>query len=160
MTENAAEASPTEHVAAHRRSSGPRSLPTAVLLPDERLVSQRWRERPRCHALSVARASRGGVVHAIAGGAPCHCLCSRVRQEKCGARMPVRVFLFFPATHPTNRRAASARCAANCFGKPRAGGRSQLRLHHRAFESRAVLGVVNALRSAPVRWDKSIRWCE
>lgn len=54
MTANAAQASPTQNVAASRPSSGRRSLPTAVLLPIERPVSQRWRERPRCPALRVA----------------------------------------------------------------------------------------------------------
>ena len=151
MTENAAEPPPTEQFAASRGSSGRRSLPAAGLLPIKRPVSQRWRERPRCHALMVARASGGRVVHAIAGGALFDGVCNRVRREKCGARMPVRVVLFLPATYPTNPRAASARCAANCFGKPRDNAGPNLRLHHRAFESRAVLGVVNALRSASTR---------
>ena len=52
-----------------------------------RPVSQRWCERPRCRALRVAPALGDGVVHAIAGRAACHCLCSRFRQEETRRRV-------------------------------------------------------------------------
>jgi hypothetical protein len=32
--------------------------------------------------------------------------------------------------------------------------------HHRVDDAGAVLGIVNALRFASVRWDKSMRCCE
>ena len=53
MTVTAAQALPMQHVAASRPSIGRRSLPTAVLPPVHGPMSQRWRERPRCPALTA-----------------------------------------------------------------------------------------------------------
>ena len=134
------------------RSSRRRSVPPSPPQPVSQSVNQRWRERPRCPALRVAPALGDGVVHAIAGRAACHCLRSRVSSGR--TRRP-RASVRGPVSPDNPRRQIArtlARCAATFFRKRSDGSPYQsVRLHHRAFDSRAVLGVVNALRCASTR---------
>jgi hypothetical protein len=152
----AAQASIVEGHGRHGPSSGRRSVPTASVRLVHRPVRQRWCERPRCPALKVAPAPGDGVVHTIAGRARCQCPCTAFVRKKRAARLPVRGALFLRATHPTNQRARweDVRQLLPEFSRRKP---CQLRLHHRAFDSRAVLGVVNALRSASTRPRPGLR---
>jgi hypothetical protein len=151
MTANAAQASPTQHVAASPPSSGRRFPPTAVLLPIERPVSQRWRERPRCPALRVAPGPwrRGRSRHRR----PCRVSLSmqpvgagRTRRPRAGVRGPVP-----PDITPDKSPRMLARTIARFGGDNVPLARIDRVPPHRASQSRAVLGVVNALRSASTR---------
>jgi len=152
MTANAAQASPTQHVAASRPSSGRRSPPTAVLLPIERPVSQRWRERPRCPALRLAPGPwrRGRSRHRR----PCAVSLS-VQPVSSGRNAPPTCRCAWSCLSGQPTREISAHIGKMCGQLlPESVRRPSVpiaRLHHRAFESRAVLGVVNALRCASTR---------
>lgn len=148
MTANAAQALPTQHVAASRPSIGRRSPPTAVLLPIECPVSQRWRERPRCPAVRVAPGPwrRGRSRHRR----PCRVSLSA--QPVCagclraGVRGPVP-----PDITPDKSPRMFGQNYCQLRRRQRAARTHRSSASHRASQSRAVLGVVNALRSASTR---------
>ncbi len=50
-----------------------RFVPPLLPQPVSQSQNQRWRERPRCPALSVAPECLDGVVHASVGRVPCRC---------------------------------------------------------------------------------------
>ena len=150
MTTYAAQASTAAAHGTNGPSSGRRSVPTASVRLVHRPVSQRWCERPRCPALRVAPAPGDGVVHTIAGRALCHCLCRFVRKKR-AARVPVCVDPVSPDNPPDKSARTLAGCAATFSGILATNAVPIACLHHRAFDSRAVLGVVNALRCASTR---------
>lgn len=151
MTTSAAQAPISQHVAASVLTNGRRSLPPATRGMSERPVSQQWRERPRCPGPRVAPGSDDGVVHAIAGRAPCLRLCGhRVRNER-AARAPMFGHQLHRTIAPRLPTTAGTVCVLRL---PEAPGRRGVRIappHHRAFYGRAVLGIVNALRFASTR---------
>jgi hypothetical protein len=150
MTANRVQASLAQQLAAStplRRRSVPPSLPE----PISESLHQRWRERPRCPASRVTPGSPDGVVHAIVGRAVCHVSAQRVRQEETWRPPACVVVVFLQTTKPTNAR---AHChAAHPFLQDPRDTRSHrlLRLHHRVFDSGAVLGIVTALRYTSTR---------
>jgi hypothetical protein len=150
MTANRWQALDAAHVAAHstaRRRSVPPSRPEPVSLS----LNQRWRERPRCPALRVTPGRRDGVVHAIVGRAACRCPRAHVVRDTRIARVHVFVSRFAGTMLPTTRTDIGPRASHGCPGRTSRSWTQILRSHHRAFHSGAVLGVVNALRSASTR---------
>jgi hypothetical protein len=128
-----------------------RSQPPSLLVPLSQPVNQRWRERPRCLGLRVAPGHRDGVVHAIVGCVSCRCLCAQVVQEECGAGVHVFVSRFagrsWAETEPETRSGTS-----NVFPAEPSSLQTEIQTsHHRAFDTGAVLSVVNALRCASTR---------
>jgi hypothetical protein len=114
-------------------------------------VHQRWRERPRCPALRVTPGRRGGVVHAIVG---------RVRfpsssYVSCagGTRRPrARSCVRIHRNNQSTSRTAVGLYTSWIVLDELSHCRAQFRTcHHRAFDAGAVLGIVNALRSASTR---------
>jgi hypothetical protein len=128
-----------------RRRFVPPSLTESVSQPQ----NQRWRERPRCPAPRVAPERRDGVVHAIVGRVPC-------RRHECSARAG-RTRRPRAHDHVRVRRDKAVRDSIAKWGPlawesfPEERGMRQVGCrarHHRVFDARAVLGVVNALRFA------------
>jgi len=131
--------------------NGRRSLPPATTRLSERPVSLQWRERPRCPGPRVAPGSDDGVVHAIAGRAPCLRLCRhRVRNER-AARAPMFGHQLHRTIAPRLPTTAGTVCIFRLPEAPRRRGVRIAPPHHRAFYDRAVLGIVNALRFASTR---------
>ena len=126
-------------------------MPPSSPGPVSQSLSQRWRERPRCPASRVTPGPRGGVVHAIVGRAVCHVSAQRVRQGETW-RPPVRVVGVFLSENQADNHTRAWSRRARINEDPRRQGRTtNVRLHHRVFDSGAVLGIVNALRCAPTR---------
>lgn len=151
MTTSAAQAPISQHVAESVLSNGRRSLPPATSGLSQRPVSQQWRERPRCPGPRVAPGSDDGVVHAIAGRAPCLRLCRhRVRNER-AARAPIFGHQLHRTIAPRLPTTAGTVCILRLPEAPRRRGARIAPPHHRAFYDRAVLGIVNALRFASTR---------
>lgn len=150
MTANYVQAFLSQQLAAGG-SSRRRSVPPSLSEEVSQSLNQRWRERPRCPASPVAPGWRVGVVHAIVGRAACRCLCAQVVHDERATR--VLVFVSRSAAMKRPMKSHRNRRARN----PTLPGRNallriQISLsHHRAFQSRAVLAVVNALRFASTR---------
>jgi hypothetical protein len=94
MTAKHAQALLSQEVAV-RASARRRFVPPSLQESASQSQNQRWRERPRCPALPVAPARRGGVVHAIVGRVACRChLCAaragRTRRPRAHDRIEVR----------------------------------------------------------------------
>jgi len=157
MRTYAAQGSVVEGHGCHGPSCGRRSVPTASVRLVHRPVRQRWCERPRCPALKVAPAPGHRVVHTVAGRARCQCLCTAFRQEET-RRPPACARRAVSPDNPTeNSGCTLGRSAATSSGVLATNAVLIARLHHRAFDSRAVLGVVNALRCAPTRPRPGLR---
>jgi len=154
MTATAAQASPTQHVAASRPSIGRRSSPTAVLPRVHGPVSQRWRERPRCPALTVAPSPwrRGRSRHRWQCRVSLSVECvspGRTRQPR--AR---DLSLVPPNNEHSSQRAHLSDMPLTSSGRMRSvrtHGLGTVTIAH--VQSRAVLGVVNALRCASTRHE-------
>jgi hypothetical protein len=87
-------------------------------------------------------------------------LCAQVAPEERAAREHIFVSRFAGRIPPENRAEI---CSGSTYVFPAEASRSHTQIqasHHRAFHADAGLGVVNALRCASVRWDKSMRCCE
>jgi hypothetical protein len=155
MTTRAAQVPMLEHVAPSMLSNGRRSLPPAVIRPGQRPMSQQWRERPRCPGPRVAPGADDGVVHAIAGRVRCHSPRSQFVRDKRAAQVAVSVAASFRtstvrARAPDCPRTGPVQTEPTRHVQGRAGT-SSAHPHHRVADGRAVLRVVNALRSASTR---------
>ena len=157
MTTYAAQASTAAGHGRHGPSSGRRSVPTASVRLVHRPVSQRWCERPRCPALRVAPAPGDGVVHAIAGRARVSLSVQPICQEETRRPPACARGSVSPDNPPDKSARTLGGCAATSSGILATNAVPIARLHHRAFDSRAVLGVVNALRCASTRPRPGLR---
>jgi hypothetical protein len=150
MSAHSVQAVVSQHLAARtapRRRCVPPSLPESV----SQSLNQRWRERPRCPASPVTPARRDGVVHAIVGRAACRSLRAWFVQDERAARVHQFVSTFAGTTRPTNHTEIGPP-GSRVF--PEGTSRSWIEIvpsHHRAFDARAGLGIVNALRFASTR---------
>lgn len=128
-----------------------RSVPPSPSVSVSQSVNQRWRERPQCPALRVTPGRRDGVVHAIVGRVARRRFHAVNVQDERAAGVHV-----FGATFAGRIRLAncteSSSGMANVFSAEASGLQSQIQAsHHRVLDAGAVLGVVNALRSASTR---------
>jgi hypothetical protein len=150
MTANHDQAPLSQQLAASTPSRR-RPVPPSRSAPMSQSVNQRWRERPRCPASRVTPGRRDGVVHAIVGRAACHVSAQRVRQGETW-RPPVCVVGVFLSENQADNHTRAWSRRALILEAPRTHGRTtNVRLHHRVFDSGAVLGIVNALRCASTR---------
>jgi len=93
MTANCVQASLSQQLAASTTSRR-RSVPPSPPEPVFAVADQRWRERPRCPALTVTPGRRDGVVHAIVGRAACRCLRAQFAPHGRAAHVRVLVSRF------------------------------------------------------------------
>jgi len=157
MRTYAAQASTAAGHGRHGPSSGRRSVPTGSVRLIHRPVRQRWCERPRCPALRVAPAPcRGGRSH---HRWPCW-LSLAVQPVSSGEtrRPPVCARRAVSPDNPPDKSARTLGKSAATSSEILATNAVPIaRLHHRAIDSRAVLGVVNALRCASTRPRPGLR---
>lgn len=122
-------------------------MPAHPRRPVPRSLHQRWRERPRRRAQRLTPGCPDGVVHAIVGRVGCACVRAQIVRDnraarvhrsllRCGRATSVEVGSRTSPIHRQNMAPSPVQIEAR---------------HHRADDAGAVLGVVNALRSAATR---------
>ena len=114
-------------------------------------MKQRWRERPRCPALRVTPGRRDGVVHAIVGRVARRRVRAVNVQDERAACVHVLGATFAERIRLADRTEIYSG-VSSVF--PAEASRLQTQIqasHHRVLDAGAVLGVVNALRSASTR---------
>jgi hypothetical protein len=128
-----------------------RSVPPSPSVSVSQSVNQRWRERPRCPALRVTRSGREG-------GRSRHrwsCRTSPFPRSECAGRTrrqcaSLRVDIRRKSTARKPNEISSG--ASSVFPAEASRVQTQIQTsHHRVLDAGAVLGVVNALRSASTR---------
>ena len=150
VTANRVQASLVQQLAASTPSRR-RSLPPLPPVPLSESLHQRWRERPRCPALSVTRGRRtGSFAPSLVVPGVTLCAAQFVRTKRAG-----RVFVFVVVFLQMQREPMSIRAwpatRAQVLQDARHALRPSCALLHRAVHAGAVLGVVNALRYASTR---------
>ena len=138
-----------------RLASGARSrrrfVPLSPSVAVSQSVNQRWRERPRCPARRLTPGHRDGVVHAIVDRAARRRFRAVNVQDERAARAHVLGATFAGRMRLANRTEISSG-ASSVFPPEASRLQTQIQAsHHRVLDAGAVLGIVNALRSASTR---------
>lgn len=150
MSCHSVQASVSQRLASGERSRR-RFVPPSPSVAMSQPVNQRWRERPRRPALRVTPGRRGGVVHAIVARVARRGVRAVNVQDERAARVHVFGATIAGRIRFANRTEISS-SASNVCPTEASWLQTQIQAsHHRVLDAGAVLGVVNALRSASTR---------